>query len=78
MAIPAGFELATHSLEGCCSIQLSYGTINVFYPYQNFGTLSIKKRKNPKKASRNHKINTFDRIVKFLPPPHSANRPTRA
>ena len=25
-AIPAGFEPATHSLEGCCSIQLSYGT----------------------------------------------------
>ena len=22
---PAGFEPATHSLEGCCSIQLSYG-----------------------------------------------------
>jgi hypothetical protein len=25
--IPAGFEPATHSLEGCCSIQLSYETI---------------------------------------------------
>ena len=25
--IPAGFEPTTHSLEGCCSIQLSYGTI---------------------------------------------------
>ena len=25
--IPARFERATHSLEGCCSIQLSYGTI---------------------------------------------------
>ena len=24
--IPARFERATHSLEGCCSIQLSYGT----------------------------------------------------
>ena len=24
--IPAGFEPATHSLEGCCSIQLSYET----------------------------------------------------
>ena len=23
--IPAGFEPTTHSLEGCCSIQLSYG-----------------------------------------------------
>ena len=25
--IPAGFEPTTHSLEGCCSIQLSYGTL---------------------------------------------------
>ena len=27
MVIPIGFEPMTHSLEGCCSIQLSYGTI---------------------------------------------------
>jgi hypothetical protein len=25
LATPAGFEPATNSLEGCCSIQLSYG-----------------------------------------------------
>ena len=25
VATPAGFEPATHSLEGCCSIRLSYG-----------------------------------------------------
>ena len=30
MAIPARFERATHSLEGCCSIQLSYGTKTKF------------------------------------------------
>lgn len=29
MAIPAGLEPATNSLEGCCSIQLSYGTVVV-------------------------------------------------
>ena len=34
MAIPAGFELATHSLEGCCSIRLSYGTVFLnLYPF---------------------------------------------
>ena len=27
VAIPRRFELLTHSLEGCCSIQLSYGTL---------------------------------------------------
>ena len=26
LVIPSGFEPETHSLEGCCSIQLSYGT----------------------------------------------------
>ena len=29
IVIPAGFEPTTHSLEGCCSIQLSYGTITL-------------------------------------------------
>ncbi len=28
--IPLGLEPKTHSLEGCCSIQLSYGTILIF------------------------------------------------
>ena len=27
LVIQAGFEPTTHSLEGCCSIQLSYETI---------------------------------------------------
>ena len=27
--IPLGLEPKTHSLEGCCSIQLSYGTAEV-------------------------------------------------
>ena len=30
MAHPVGLEPTTHSLEGCCSIQLSYGCI---YPF---------------------------------------------
>ena len=29
LVISAGFEPTTHSLEGCCSIQLSYGTITL-------------------------------------------------
>lgn len=29
IVIPLGFEPKTHSLEGCCSIQLSYRTILV-------------------------------------------------
>ena len=27
LVIPPGLEPGTHSLEGCCSIQLSYGTM---------------------------------------------------
>src|SRR5688500_19024997 len=27
VASPAGLEPATHSLEGCCSVQLSYGDV---------------------------------------------------
>ena len=38
---PAGFEPATHSLEGCCSIQLSYGR----YMVDNNNRISIVYRK---------------------------------
>ena len=48
--IPAGFEPTTHSLEGCCSIQLSYGTRPVckrkgskmLNRFQNFDKSNIK------------------------------------
>ncbi len=29
LACPEGFEPPTHSLEGCCSIRLSYGQIEL-------------------------------------------------
>jgi hypothetical protein len=34
--IPARLERATHSLEGCCSIQLSYGTMARLQKYVFF------------------------------------------
>ena len=36
LATPARFERATHSLEGCCSIQLSYGARPIFFLHQFF------------------------------------------
>ena len=40
--IRAGFEPATHSLEGCCSIQLSYPTL-LFSGCKSTAILRIKK-----------------------------------
>ena len=36
VVIPPRLERGTHSLEGCCSIQLSYGTLKI-------GSKGIKK-----------------------------------
>ena len=36
--IPPRLERGTHSLEGCCSIQLSYGTVR--YPWKLKGVQS--------------------------------------
>ena len=45
IVIPAGFEPTTHSLEGYCSIQLSYGTNILFLKSlltpQHFGCLLL-------------------------------------
>ena len=44
MAIPRGFEPLTHSLEGCCSIQLSYGTLIKYHkPQKMVGTIGLLK-----------------------------------
>ncbi len=42
--IPPGFEPGTHSLEGCCSIQLSYETI-VFWRCKNIKISLMRKYK---------------------------------
>ena len=40
MVIRLGFEPKTHSLEGCCSIQLSYRTYTIFA----FATAKVVKK----------------------------------
>ena len=46
--IRSGFEPETHSLEGCCSIQLSYQTRDFFrnrlQRYKYLGKIQNKKR----------------------------------
>lgn len=44
MVIPVRFERTTLSLEGRCSIQLSYGTTLTFRTFQNYQTLTLKLR----------------------------------
>ena len=41
--IRSGFEPETHSLEGCCSIQLSYQTSRQKF-FRYFGSLIHRKR----------------------------------
>lgn len=41
--IPERFERSTRSLEGCCSIQLSYGTIGARGPKAPFADANIQK-----------------------------------
>ena len=44
--IAKGFEPLTDSLEGCCSIQLSYATMTEGYPYENTRQCSYQLRPN--------------------------------
>ena len=41
--IRAGFEPTTHSLEGCCSIQLSYRTLSLYKRLQKYTNSENKK-----------------------------------
>ena len=45
--IPPGFEPGTHSLEGCCSIQLSYRTILLTLPRQKGKKMRRERDSNP-------------------------------
>ena len=47
--IPRGFEPRTHSLEGCCSIQLSYETSNAFSNAENLVFLKLRVQRYTKK-----------------------------
>ena len=42
LVIPSGFEPETHSLEGCCSIQLSYGTSPTRRQYCSFAGAKVR------------------------------------
>ncbi len=51
---PGGFEPPTHSLEGCCSIQLSYGRIlRTSRPhYSNPGPATVSPPRKPPSPPR--------------------------
>ena len=51
MVIRLGFEPKTHSLEGCCSIQLSYQTILIrLQKYDFFSSVGHLLRKKIKSS----------------------------
>ena len=58
--IPSGFEPETHSLEGCCSIQLSYGTVAVDR------AVGWKMRKPDRACKDNDFLRNFASMKKLL------------
>ena len=54
--IPARFERATRSLEGCCSIQLSYGTIGKYAAQRTICAAKIGKvfHNSPRQSKKSH------------------------
>src|SRR5205823_12458973 len=82
---PAGFEPATHSLEGCCSVQLSYGEggwsgredSNLRPPAPKAGALPDCA--TPRRGARKHKQNSaFDERDSATPPAPPDSRPSGA
>ena len=61
LVIPAGFEPTTHSLEGCCSIQLSYGTIVLSISYWP----TWMRKSNTFFSIYLHLVNYFSHKVKY-------------
>ena len=65
LVIRLGFEPKTHSLEGCCSIQLSYRTIVIrMGSHARFGTLlGTIRRLFPECGCKDRKIFYFKNIL---------------
>ena len=66
LVIPGRFERPTHSLEGCCSIQLSYGTINRVQNYNFFLSVKDEMNLNEKVININILFPAYSRAAKCL------------
>ncbi len=53
LVIPLGLEPKTHSLEGCCSIQLSYGTPKMNGLESHFSVFRVQRYEKKVKSVTN-------------------------
>ena len=60
MARPRRFERLTHSLEGCCSIQLSYETNYLYFNSQSIALASVIF-----KYGRDYWITSFTSLIRY-------------
>ena len=68
--IPAGFEPTTHSLEGCCSIQLSYGTNSLKYPPPSHAVCQHLSGVSPPARKADYNILAVQNYTKYINPPN--------